>query len=460
MKAFIKNIIACSLALVLLAPSASEAIFNPNFILGDRDLVDSTSMSVDRVQSFLQSQGSGLASYVTDAPGGLRKTAAQVIYEAGRYWGINQRYLMVRMQVEQSLVTDSTPSERQLNWATGYAVCDSCSTSDPAIQQYRGFFNQVNWAARRIRERYLPDLAQNGVTFTGWGPGKTKKTGDGYFVTPENNATSVMYTYTPYVYNANYNVWRFWNTWFIRHYPDGSLLQDSASGGIWKIENGKRRPFQSRSAFFSRYDANQAIPVSKTDLEAYNIGAPIKFPNYALVLSSNGKVYLLDGDSKRWIVSPEVFRAIGFNPEEIITVSDSDLATYTNGEPVSLQSAYPSGVLFQSLQTGGISFIKDGVRHSVWSREILNSQFKNRSVATVNDEVIQRFAKGDPILFRDSELVTSPGNRSVFFISNGIKRPIASKEAFDALGFRWENIIRTSDKALEIHPTGSQIKLE
>ncbi|MFC1687331.1 hypothetical protein ACFL0L_02035 [Patescibacteria group bacterium] len=442
----------------LIAPTFVHAVFNPNFILSDTNLIQSTAMSQERIQSFLESQGSGLARYNTNV-GPTQKSAAEIIYSAGLAWTINPQYLLVRLQVEQSLVTTSSPTQRQVDWATGYAVCDSCSTNDPAIQEYKGFYNQVNWAARRIRERYLPDLQQNGMTFTGWGPGITKTSGDGYAVTPANNATSALYTYTPYVYNANYNVWRLWNLWFTKHYPDGSLLQEE-SGGVWKIENGKRRPFLSRSAFFSRFDANQLIPVSLTDLEPYEIGIPIKFPNYALVQDPDGHVYLLDGYTKRRILSPEVFRSIGFNPEEIILGDEGDLDAYDYGDVISIESSHPSGILLQSSETGGITFVQNGVRHSIWSKEILNSQFRNRSITVVDEATILQYEKGDPVLFRDAELVTSPNHRSVFFISNGTKRPIISKDAFDELGFNWGNIIWTTDKALDIHPNGYSITTE
>lgn len=449
------------IALVALAfPTGVLGAFNPNYIMSDRDLEDKTSLSAVRIQQFLETQGSGLATLTTDAYGGTRKKAADIIYDAGVYWGISPKYLLVRLQVEQSLISTKSPSERQLKWATGYAVCDSCSTSDPAIQKYAGFFNQVNWAARRLRESYLPDLLSRGYTLSGWGPGITKTSGDGYAVTPLNNATAAMYTYTPHVYNANFNVWTLWNRWFVPQYPDGSLLQDETTGGIWKIDNGKRRPFQNRAAYFSRYSTSQLIQASKTTIEAYDIGVPIKFPNYAIVRVPGSHTYLLDGETKRRILSPEVFRSLGFNPEEVITATAEDVSAYTDGDHISMASSYPSGILLQSRQTGGVSFVQNGIRHSIFSKEILRSRFKNRAITQADEATISQYPVGDPVYFNDGELVTSPGTPSVFFISNGKKRPIASKDAFTSLGFQWKNVIRTTDRAIDIHQTGDPITVD
>ncbi|MFA6908824.1 MAG: hypothetical protein WC289_02960 [Patescibacteria group bacterium] len=440
-----------------MASTPAIAAFNPNYILSDRDLVDQDALSALRIQQFLEGQGSGLSTLTTDAPGAQKK-ASDIIYDAGQFWKISPKYLLVRLQVEQSLVSTGTPTQRQLDWATGYAVCDSCSKDDPAIQQYKGFFNQVNWAARRLRERYLPDLEATGQTFTGWGPGITRVTTEGDTVTPLNNATAAMYTYTPHVH-GNFLIWTLWNRWFVPQYPDGSLLQDETTGGIWKIENGKRRPFKNRAAFFSRFQSTQIIQVSKNVLDVYEIGAPIQFPNYALVRVPGEHTYLIDGDTKRRILSPEVFRILGFNPEEIITGTAEELALYPNGEFISIESSFPTGTLLQSRQNGGISFIQNGIRHSIWSKEILQSRFRNKSIVMADTDAILQYTNGDPVFFNDGEIVTSPESRSVYFIANGIKRPIASKEAFDSLGFKWKNIIRTSQRALDIHPTGEPIDI-
>ena len=460
-----KKIVILSLISLIAIPQLTMALtFNPNFIISDNDLTNSDSMSVSRIQSFLDSKGA-LGSYVTVDPWGNNKSAAQVINDAGTYWGISPEYLLVRMQIEQSLITDPTLAVKQYDWATGYGVCDSCSKSDPQVIQFKGFFNQVNWAAKALQgDYYLGGLATRGTTISGWAPGITKTITDtfGTFnVTPANNATAVMYTYTPHVYNANYNVWYYWNKWFTKNYPDGSLLQVEGEDGVFLIQQGKKRPFYSKSALVTRFDLSKIILVSPSDIEAYETGKPIRFPNYSLIKSSEtGRAYLIDGDYRRYIESPEVFRQIGFNPEEIIEATESELNDYTWGNNININSIHPTGVLLQSKENGGISYVENGVRHSIWAPEILKSRFSNRTSVVVEQATIDQYKRGGNILFKDGELITSPGSRSVFIISNGKRRPVVSADAFNSLSFKWENLIRTSDKALEIHPLGDPIGLE
>ncbi len=451
----LKKLIALCTISIVLFPALSQAAFNQNYILSDNDLTDKDAMSLSRVQQFLESQNSALATYTTNALGGTTKRASDIIFDAAQYWKISPKYLITRMQVEQSLITSTSPTTRQLDWATGYAVCDSCSTDDPSIQPYKGFFNQVNWAARRIRQTYLPGLESNGMTLSGWGPGITKTTSEGDVVTPLNDATAAMYTYTPHVH-GNYLVWTVWNRWFIPQYPDGSILQDE-SGAIWKIENGNRRLFKSKSSFLSRYSLSQVIQVSRNVIDAYDVGSPIQFPNYALVRVPGSHTYLLDGDTKRRILSPDVFRELGFNPEEIIVVTAADLAGYADAEPISLQSSFPAGILFRSNATGAISFIQNGVRHAIVSKEILKSRFSTRVLTVVDDATIQKYAPGDPIIFNEGELVATKGNPKIYFISNGTKRPISTSNTFTILGFKWKNVIWTNQKSLDIIPLGDPI---
>ena len=275
----------------------------------------------------------------------------------------------------------------------------------------------------------------------------------------ENQATVNLYTYTPHIH-GNYLFWTIWNRWFTKNYPDGSLLQVQGEQGVYLIQNGKKRAFLSRTALVSRFDPSRIIQVSKSELDAYEDGQPIKFANYSLVRSlETGRTFLIDGDTRRYIESPEVFRKIGFNPEEIIVVSEEELAPYAWGTNINMQSIYPTGVLLQSKETGGISYVENGVRHSIWSKEILQNRFSSRTPVVVEQATIDEFAKGDPIKFKDGELVTSPGMRGVYFISHGQRRGITSKEVFDSLGFKWENIIWTTDKALLIHDEGEPIDI-
>ena len=78
-------------------------------------------------------------------------------------------------------------------------------------------------------------------------------------------------------------------------------------------------------------------------------------------------------------------------------------------------------------------------------------------------EELELYKKGEPVKFRDGEIIATKDpeslNRSVYVISNSQKRPIANREAFTALGYKWKNIIWTTDKVLDLHETGEMIDI-
>ncbi|MCD4704883.1 hypothetical protein K8R66_02280, partial [bacterium] len=266
------------LIISLLAPNfnlqaslITEEIFNPSYIISDFELENYDSLDLAEIEYFLDTKNGILKNHILLNPENDQiMTAGEVIYEVAQKYQINPKYLLVLLQKEQSLITDPYPSEKQLNWATGFAICDSCSMNDPRLEKYRGFYNQVFYAAQRNRfyiensdEKWLFQIDQQYNI-------------DGHSVVPLNQATVNLYNYTT-DYNGNRNFWLIWQKWFARRYPNGSILKAQGSPAIWLIEDGQRRPFITWNSFISRYDSQDIREVAYSDLSKYTIGNYIKF---------------------------------------------------------------------------------------------------------------------------------------------------------------------------------------
>ncbi|MBU0649241.1 hypothetical protein KJ969_04060, partial [Patescibacteria group bacterium] len=373
------------ISLILLPMSPALAIdFNPNYVLSDDDLTDFDSMDAQAIQGFLGRKGGYLASYETEDTDGVVRKAADIIYRICQTYLINPKFILALIQKEQSLVEDPNPTQKQLDWAAGYSVCDSCTTDDPAIQRWKGFAKQIRSSAMQFMEGYLLDLETVGRTVAGISPGEPTQI-DGQTITPFNNVTAALYTYTPHIH-GNENMWKIWQRWFTTLYPDGSLLQVQGEPGIWLIKYDEKRPFLSMAALLSRYDLNKVIQISKTDLDRYETGRAIKFADYSLLRSPRGTIFLLDGDKRRGIDSWETFRTIGFNPDEIIQATWEDVNLYDEGEMITLESVYPQGALLQNKQTGGVYWVQDGKKYPIWSKELMYNNFQQRYISAVSEE--------------------------------------------------------------------------
>ncbi|MBD3359890.1 MAG: hypothetical protein GF365_04265 [Candidatus Buchananbacteria bacterium] len=427
--------------------------FYANDIISNSDMQDYESMSLEGIIEFLDSHNGVLKNYRIKDYFGVEKSAAEIIYNAAQAYKINPKWILATLQKEQSLITNPSPSQYNLDWAMGYAVCDSCSVDDPRVQLFKGFGTQVDRATWRIRYYY-----ENPEKFN-FRVGKLSLV-DNRDVLPYNQATANLYNYTPHIH-GNYNFWLIWNRWFSKIYPDGTLVKKEGDTGVWLIEDGKRRPFWSKAALISRYDESRVIKISRNDLLRYEVGYPIKYPNYSLLSSLDGKIYLTVNNEKKQIESPEVFRMIGFNPEEVIEVTEDELAYYQEGRKITLNSLYPQGALLQDNKSGGVYYVEDGIKYSIWDKEIMQVNYPDYKLTPVSSEELNKYVTAATgVRFKDGSLIKLVDNSKVYVISNGQRRWIANETTFNQLSYKWSDVIVVSEKVASLHPMGQQLDLD
>ena len=451
-KKIIVSLLSISLIIPYLGASAASE-FNPHFIISDQELQSYNIWTRNDVQKFLDSKGSYLRNYQTTDVSGTPKLAADIIYEAAQRNQINPKFLLVTLQKEQSLITDDTPSERQLNWATGYAVCDSCSTDDPRIQKYKGFGAQVDYAGGIMRWYYENSdrsyIKKKDVATTI----------DNTEVTPLSWATAFLYTYTPHL-QGNKNFWRIWNTWFSQVYPDGTLLQGASSTAVWLIQDGKKRQFANKTALITRADPNLIVTIPDIELDNYQAGTPIAFPNYSLVRTPE-KTYLVDYDTIRPFDKEQTIGKLGFNPQEVIDASSDDISSYTIGSVITASSTPPQGIIYQITDLNNTYFIlKDNVLKPILDKRIIDINFKNLSIQKrKKNEIAQYEIDATPVKFKDGTLIQAKDSTLIFVIEKGMRRRIADSETFNALGYKKTNIVATDERTVLSIPEGDPLFL-
>lgn len=180
--------------------------------------------------------------YCDPIPAEQDASAGEVIHAVAVACGISPKVLLVTLEKEQSLVTDTWAWDSQFDAAMGYACYDSA----PCVDAFSGFVGQVYRAARAYQQyvqrpeqfNYQP-FSVNEVKL---GPGECPSQP----VEIRNRATAALYDYTPYQPNAailtggsaddgcnaygNYNFWRIWFTWF-----GDPLAPDARSGRMLPV---------------------------------------------------------------------------------------------------------------------------------------------------------------------------------------------------------------------------------
>jgi len=428
--------------------------FNPNYIISDFELIDYDSMTLSDIKYFLNENTGILKNYKEKDPKtGKLIDASEIIYQAARSYKINPQYLLTLLQKEQSLITDPSPSQKQLDWATGFAICDSCNMNDPQLIKFKGLYNQIFYAAQRNRF-YINNKEEKWL----FQIDKTYNI-DNSFVSPLNQATVNLYNYTPHI-NGNYNFWKIWQKWFTKKYPNGSILKETNSKTIWLIEDGYRRPFMTWTAFISRYKAKDVLLANHNDLVKYPIGSYIQFENYSYLKTPDKKIYLLDNDKLREFESSEVVRYFGVNPEEIININWEDFRYYSEGEKITMKSTYPNGAILQDKNDKKIYYVKNGIKYPILDLAILKTNYPDQIKTLVDSMELNIMEIGDPIKFKDGTIIKEQKAPTVYIVSDGKLHAIKNEKIFQEFHYNWKDIIIVPKSIIDGYELGELIDIK
>jgi len=322
---------------------------------------------------------------------GSGQTAAEIIYQAAQDYKINPQVLLVLLQKEQGLITDTYPNKIQYRAATGFGCPDTAACST----KYYGFKNQIRNAASMFRD----------VLNGGWSNYPAYKTvyiqynpnsgcgGSNVYI--ENRATSALYRYTPYQPNAsalnagygtgdvcgaygNRNFYLYFADWFGDPHvridgeavvvPDGvyQIAPKGNSQQSLEVHNAGRHNGANAQLWARQYSNSYRWQISRENNGYY----VIKNVNSGLVLDLNAadtssgtniQTYTYNGTcAQQWKIYRTSDNYYTFESACSPTmVVDMAAASTNNGTNVQLYVANNSNAQKWSLQTG--KTIDDGI---------------------------------------------------------------------------------------------------
>jgi D-alanyl-D-alanine carboxypeptidase len=438
--------------LVLSQQANSDDEFNPNYLISDEEMQFAGSMTRADIQAFLDDYNSYLADFRADDLDGTRRLASDIIYRAAQEHKINPKYLLVKLQKEQSLITATSPTQKQLNGATGYGITDGCGWSCSSYLNNKGFGKQVDSAAGIIRWYY------DRVNIEPWikRPGQSTII-DGQLVVPENYATAFLYTYTPHI-QGNKNFWILWNKWFGQVFPDGTLARGYTDANVYLIQDGEKRKIKSMAVLMTRFDPKMIIKIPDSELNNIPDGSKIALPNYS-ILKQGTKYYLVDFDTIRPFANYDVIKSFGYHPDEIINVTTADIKGYRVGALIKNTTYNPTGRLVRTIETKKLYYIKDNKYYPITDEQIAKINFPNLLEENINITEMQDYAMGEITKFKNGTLIGITGSNKIYVIENNKKRHIASEDVYNAYGWDWNNIVWTDQITGINHSTGQPIYL-
>lgn len=316
-----------------IASALSGSQFSAGNIISDSIFFNSGALTSAQIQSFLNSKVpvcnpgyTCLKDYRQDTPyraaepglcsayGGGNKSSTEIIYDVAQVCGINPEVLLVLLQKEQSLVTDTWPESIQYRSATGFGCPDTAACDS----EYYGFFNQV-YNAARIYRKYARDAANynyragrnNNILYN---PNAACGSSTVYIV---NQATANLYNYTPYQPNAaalnnlygtgdgcsaygNRNFWRLFNDWFGSSQAS-FLVRTPSNPTYYLLTNGVKYAIPSGDILYAYgLERQQLDVVSDAYLNTVPNGGML---GTLFTVPDDQTVFLADGGKKYGIAS-------------------------------------------------------------------------------------------------------------------------------------------------------------
>jgi hypothetical protein len=197
--------------------------FDPSWLMSDLFFEHVDSISTRTLQQFFESSPYGKRSWLAEAKIN-RIPASTRIIQVARTLNINPILLLVRMQVEQSLISRTeTPSP----YAVDYAFGCGCHDYQVCSETHRGLDKQLICAGKTLVKLYTQSQENKGA----WRAGRSRTTLDQMSIMPANHATAALYAYTPWVLPGRGGNWLVWNITrkFVRFLKEQDLFRSDLS---------------------------------------------------------------------------------------------------------------------------------------------------------------------------------------------------------------------------------------
>ncbi|MDP2692652.1 MAG: hypothetical protein Q8O88_03380 [bacterium] len=209
------------------------------------------------------------------------------------------------------------------------------------------------------------------------------------------------------------------------------------------------------------YKWSNVINVSEEELGGYEVGDDLGVSAGAIIegnvvkASDNPTVYKIEGGKKRPFNSGQVFLGLGFSWADIKIVSIVSLANLDDGDPmefVATADDIREGSVVKSTDSPAVYLIENGKRRAFTSGQAFESRgYKWNEILSLSPNIIKEYVEGLAIVYmsndeavKEGSLVKAEDNPTVYLISNNRRRIIASERIFLALGYEWESVLTVS----------------
>jgi len=412
------------------------------------------------INGYYENPNNGQTNYGSnDIPSGAI-SAAQIIYNYSRQFGINPQVIIVTLQKENGLITDQWPTPKQYSEAMGFGCPDNVAPGAPACDpSYGGFSAQVYEAARHFRG-FFDNRAgwfipfTTGVNYVRWSPNSSC---GGSNVNIENRATVALYSYTPYQPNdaaknaqygtgdacsayGNRNFYIYFNDWF-GSTQYSSLVRTAENPTVFLVANGTKYPIGDMNTFSALAPMGEVTFVPQSYVDNLANGALMG----RVIRSSNGTVYYYDSGIKLPFGSCAQVADYGSSCGQSVLLEDSQLNRFANGPSMTNIVVTSSGKRF---------YVSGGVKREVYDDQSITQAGISNGVNVLSEGSVAALPYGNPVM-RNDVFVKDRQTGTIYLYTGGQKNAL-----HDSLQTTYASITTTKPldtQSLNLMAQGTQI---
>lgn len=458
------------------AVAADASQFNAGDIISDALFFDGAAMSASDVQSTLSGKVSSCRSGYTclkdyrqtttsraavagrcDAyTGAANELASAIIAKVGAACGISQKAIIVLLEKEQGLVTDTYPDSGQYRSATGFGCPDTAACDS----QYYGFFNQVYNAALQFK-RYAANP-------TGWNHVAGRVNAIRYSPTAscgssnvfiQNQATAGLYNYTPYQPNAaalanlygtgdgcsaygNRNFWRIYTDWFGSTTADTSLVRTTTNATVYVVSGTSKYPVMNQEMLTAYAPLGQVGFVSQSYLDKFTTMQAAG----RVLRSPNGTIYFTDASIKLPFGSCGLVIDYGGKCDSsgFVQLTDDQLSGFATG---------PAMGPVLGTTAGSRYYVTSGTKREILDNVSQTAAGLPSGFNVLTESAVSALPYAAPIV-RDAVFATQRSTSSYSYLGNKAAYPVDAG-AVSAAGLPSASAGSLSANSLSLIPKGS-----
>jgi len=249
-------------------------------------------------------------------------------------------------------------------------------------------------------------------------------------------------------------------------YPDGTIIRIEIDNTYWHIERGSRRPFRTRTEMASYgFDLNNAVVVSPEDLARYAIGEAMQIRGGSLLRDlASGQLYLMQEGTLLPFDSAEVLIGSGYDLNAVRDMESGEIQNYDQGEIITQETNRFSDTKVMTDSSPVIYLLEMNhgqlIRRPIPSPGVFSSQGWRRweDIVVISQQEMDGYPVGRQIDYRDGALIKGETSAEVFVVERSMRRPFATLQTLEELGYQREGIIDIPEAELATLPLGQVIE--